>query len=131
MLLSRWQYVQYWMSINLTNHDDHILYALMNLIIFTSVSWNYILAYAHAYTFYLFLIVEDSQFILRNLCFKIGDNVQADENLRSVRSKLPQAVETCIDAAGHEFDVSRQRTLLRAASYGRAFCKLVSFQDPI
>ncbi|ONK69968.1 uncharacterized protein A4U43_C05F28830 [Asparagus officinalis] len=49
-------------------------------------------------------------------------SAKADENLRSVRSKLPQAVEACIDAAGHEFDVSRQRTLLRAASYGRAFC---------
>ncbi|RRT78536.1 hypothetical protein B296_00013143, partial [Ensete ventricosum] len=47
---------------------------------------------------------------------------QADENLRLIRSSLAEAVETCIDAAGHEFDVSRQRTLLRAASYGRAFC---------
>ncbi|URE32371.1 vacuolar protein sorting-associated protein 16 [Musa troglodytarum] len=47
---------------------------------------------------------------------------KADENLRLIRSSLAEAVETCIDAAGHEFDVSRQRTLLRAASYGRAFC---------
>lgn len=38
---------------------------------------------------------------------------------------LPKAVEACIDAAGHEFDISRQRTLLRAASYGQAFCRLV------
>lgn len=49
-------------------------------------------------------------------------SAKADENLRMVRSKLPEAIEACIDAAGHEFDVSRQRTLLRAASYGRAFC---------
>jgi len=48
---------------------------------------------------------------------------QADENLRLIRSSLPEAVEACIDAAGHEFDVSRQRTLLRAASYGQAFCR--------
>lgn len=47
---------------------------------------------------------------------------KADENLRLVRSSLPEAIEACIDAAGHEFDVTRQRTLLRAASYGRAFC---------
>ncbi|KAF3658950.1 Protein VACUOLELESS1 [Capsicum annuum] len=47
---------------------------------------------------------------------------QADENLRLIRSSLPEAVEACIDAAGHEFDVSQQRTLLRAASYGQAFC---------
>lgn len=50
---------------------------------------------------------------------------QADENLRLIRSSLPEAVEACIDAAGHEFDVSQQRTLLRAASYGQAFCRLV------
>jgi hypothetical protein len=48
---------------------------------------------------------------------------QADENLRLIRSSLPEAVEACIDAAGHEFDVSRQRMLLRAASYGQAFCR--------
>ena len=48
---------------------------------------------------------------------------QADENLRLIRASLPEAVEACIDAAGHEFDVSRQRTLLRAASYGQAFCR--------
>ena len=44
-----------------------------------------------------------------------------------IRSSLPEAVEACIDAAGHEFDVLRQRTLLRAASYGQAFCRLVWF----
>lgn len=48
---------------------------------------------------------------------------QADENLRLIRSSLPEAVEACVDAAGHEFDVLRQRTLLRAASYGQAFCR--------
>ncbi|KAF3445002.1 hypothetical protein FNV43_RR14695 [Rhamnella rubrinervis] len=49
-------------------------------------------------------------------------SAKADENLRLIRSSLPEAVEACIDAAGHEFDVIRQRTLLRAASYGQAFC---------
>lgn len=47
--------------------------------------------------------------------------------MRLIRSSLPEAVEACIDAAGHEFDVSRQRTLLRAASYGQAFCRLMLF----
>ncbi|KZV16281.1 vacuolar protein sorting-associated protein 16 [Dorcoceras hygrometricum] len=47
---------------------------------------------------------------------------EADENLRSIRSSLPEAVEACVDAAGYEFDISQQRTLLRAASYGQAFC---------
>lgn len=50
---------------------------------------------------------------------------QADENLRLIRSSLSEAVESCIDAAGHEFDVTRQRALLRAASYGQAFSRLV------
>lgn len=49
-------------------------------------------------------------------------SAKADENLRLIRPSLPEAVEACIDAAGHEFDVLRQRTLLRAASYGQAFC---------
>ncbi|CAA6661340.1 unnamed protein product [Spirodela intermedia] len=49
-------------------------------------------------------------------------SAKADENLRLIRSSLPEAVEACIDAAGHEYDTSRQRTLLRAASYGQAFC---------
>ncbi|KAF9687001.1 hypothetical protein SADUNF_Sadunf02G0048500 [Salix dunnii] len=47
---------------------------------------------------------------------------QADENLRLISASLPEAVEACIDADGHEFDVSHQRTLLRAASYGQALC---------
>ncbi|KAL2476581.1 Protein VACUOLELESS1 [Abeliophyllum distichum] len=49
-------------------------------------------------------------------------SAKADENLRLIRSSLPEAVEACIDAAGYEFDISQQRTLLRAASYGQAFC---------
>lgn len=56
---------------------------------------------------------------------------QADENLRLIRSSLPEAVEACVDAAGHEFDVLRQRTLLRAASYGQAFCRYVCLADAV
>nr|CAB3477864.1 unnamed protein product [Digitaria exilis] len=46
----------------------------------------------------------------------------AYDNYQLISSSLPEAIEACIDAAGHEFDVSRQRTLLRAATYGLAFC---------
>lgn len=49
-------------------------------------------------------------------------SAKADENLRLIRSSLPDAVEGCIDAAGYEFDISQQRALLRSASYGQAFC---------
>ncbi|XP_057955473.1 protein VACUOLELESS1 [Malania oleifera] len=52
-------------------------------------------------------------------------SAKADENLRLIRSSLPEAVEACVDAAGHEFAISRQWTLLRAASYGQAFCSNV------
>lgn len=49
-------------------------------------------------------------------------SAKADENLRLIRPTLTEAVDSCIGAAGHEFDVGQQRTLLRAAAYGRAFC---------
>ncbi|KAL3508949.1 hypothetical protein ACH5RR_028350 [Cinchona calisaya] len=49
-------------------------------------------------------------------------SAKADENLRLIRSSLPEAVEACVDAASHEFDISQQRALLRSASYGQAFC---------
>lgn len=51
--------------------------------------------------------------------------LQADENIRLIDDSLAAAVEDCIDAAGHEYDISQQRTLLRAAAYGRAFCRLL------
>lgn len=54
---------------------------------------------------------------------KMNFILQADENLRLIKTSLPSSVEACIDAAGHEFDISRQRSLLRAASYGQAFCR--------
>lgn len=49
-------------------------------------------------------------------------SAKADENLRLIQSSLVEAVDSCIDAAGHEFDISQQRMLMRAAAYGRAFC---------
>ncbi|KAI3847985.1 hypothetical protein MKX03_001097 [Papaver bracteatum] len=53
-------------------------------------------------------------------------SAKADDYLRSIRSELPEAVEACLDAEGHEFDVSRQQTLLRASSYGQSFCSHVN-----
>jgi vacuolar protein sorting-associated protein 16 len=50
---------------------------------------------------------------------------KSDENIRSIAStnQLQYAVKSCINAASAEFDVSRQQALLRAASYGKAFCQ--------
>ncbi|KAJ3276060.1 hypothetical protein HDV01_006230 [Terramyces sp. JEL0728] len=46
---------------------------------------------------------------------------KADENIRSVRLYLSQAVDTCIEAAGNEFDVNLQKSIMKAASFGKAF----------
>eukprot|EP01065_Artemidia_motanka_P033746 TRINITY_DN40791_c0_g1_i1.p1 TRINITY_DN40791_c0_g1~~TRINITY_DN40791_c0_g1_i1.p1 ORF type:complete len:917 (+),score=271.07 TRINITY_DN40791_c0_g1_i1:88-2838(+) len=39
-------------------------------------------------------------------------------------SALVTAVETCVEAAGHSFDVPMQKELLRAAAFGQSFCKV-------
>ncbi|KAI4387292.1 hypothetical protein MLD38_005135 [Melastoma candidum] len=52
-------------------------------------------------------------------------SAKADENFRLIHASLPEAVEACVDAAGHEFDHFSPRTLLRAASYGQAFCSAI------
>ena len=62
---------------------------------------------------------------LASFIFMVCIVLQADENLRMIKASLPEAIEACVDAAGYEFDISRQRTLLRAASYGQAFCRSV------
>lgn len=48
---------------------------------------------------------------------------KADEYLRMIREKgqLELAVKQCIEAAGHEFTVMKQKQLLRAASFGKSF----------
>ena len=38
---------------------------------------------------------------------------KADDSIRSVRPELASAVDTCVDAAGREFEVYWQRRLLR------------------
>ncbi|RXK39934.1 vacuolar protein sorting-associated protein [Tremella mesenterica] len=52
---------------------------------------------------------------------------KADESIRSIRPELSTAVDTCIEAAGREWDVHWQRRLLRAAQFGRAF---MDFYNP-
>ncbi|PWN25197.1 hypothetical protein BDZ90DRAFT_234397 [Jaminaea rosea] len=55
---------------------------------------------------------------------KSGDKsstTRADEALRAISSSLPQAVDTCITAASHEWEPAWQRRLLRAAALGKSF----------
>lgn len=46
---------------------------------------------------------------------------KADEYLKLVKDNMEDAIGQCIDAAGQEFEVSTQKLLLRAASFGKAF----------
>ncbi|CAO3625786.1 unnamed protein product [Cunninghamella echinulata] len=46
---------------------------------------------------------------------------KADENIRTIRPELSDAVDCCIEAAGFEFQHYYQRSLLKAASFGKCF----------
>ncbi|KAJ3415205.1 hypothetical protein HDV05_005345 [Chytridiales sp. JEL 0842] len=55
-------------------------------------------------------------------------NPRADENIRNIKGNLIEAVETCLEAASHEFDTQRQKTLLRVRkSVGDSdqLCKII------
>ncbi|KAG0225975.1 hypothetical protein BGW42_003963 [Actinomortierella wolfii] len=49
---------------------------------------------------------------------------KADENIRSIRPELGAAVEACIEAAGLELNHQYQRSLLKAASFGKSFLEV-------
>ncbi|KAJ2584845.1 Vacuolar protein [Coemansia sp. RSA 1836] len=51
---------------------------------------------------------------------------RADETVRSIRDDMPQAVDTCIAAAGSEPITDLQQSLLRAASLGKSFLPVFS-----
>jgi vacuolar protein sorting-associated protein 16 len=50
---------------------------------------------------------------------------KSDDNIRSIAltNQLQYAVKSCISAAAAEFDILKQQSLFRAASYGKAFCQ--------
>lgn len=54
---------------------------------------------------------------------------KADENIQRIKGSLPEAVETCIRAAGQEFDHGMQKQLLRAASFGKSVLDLYSSDE--
>lgn len=54
---------------------------------------------------------------------------KADENIQRIRSSLPAAVDTCIKAAGHEFDGYWQKRLLKAASFGKSVLELYNSDE--
>ncbi|KAI9229181.1 MAG: Vps16, N-terminal region-domain-containing protein [Piptocephalis tieghemiana] len=48
-------------------------------------------------------------------------NPKAEEHIRAIRVDLPEAVDRCLEAAGHEWSSHYQQVLLRAASLGKSF----------
>ncbi|KAJ5098698.1 hypothetical protein N7532_005699 [Penicillium argentinense] len=54
---------------------------------------------------------------------------KANENIQRIRSGLPAAVDACIKAAGHEFDVYWQKRLLKAASFGKSVLDLYNSDE--
>ncbi|KAJ5745853.1 Vps16 N-terminal [Penicillium odoratum] len=54
---------------------------------------------------------------------------KADENIQRIRSSLPAAVDSCIKAAGHEFDAYWQKRLLKAASFGKSVLELYNSDE--
>ena len=54
---------------------------------------------------------------------------KADENIQRIKSSLPDAVETCVRAAGQEFEQELQKQLLKAASFGKSVLDLYSSDE--
>jgi vacuolar protein sorting-associated protein 16 len=54
---------------------------------------------------------------------------KADENIQRIRSNLPDAVETCVRAAGQEYDHTLQKQLLKAASFGKSVLDLYNSDE--
>jgi len=54
---------------------------------------------------------------------------KADDNIRLIRSNLPNAVADCVQAAGREFSTHWQKQLLKAASFGKSILDLYSSDD--
>ena len=54
---------------------------------------------------------------------------KADDNIQLIRGNLVEAVDTCVNAAGHEFNVHWQKQLLKAASFGKSVLDIYNSDD--
>jgi hypothetical protein len=54
---------------------------------------------------------------------------KADDLIQLIRPSLAEAVDTCIRAAAHEYQIHWQKSLLKAASYGKSVLDLYSSDD--
>ncbi|PQE23731.1 vacuolar sorting vps16 protein [Rutstroemia sp. NJR-2017a WRK4] len=54
---------------------------------------------------------------------------KADDNIQLIRPNLVEAVDTCVKAAGHEFNIHWQKQLLKAASFGKSVLDVYNSDD--
>ncbi|KAF1922830.1 vacuolar protein sorting-associated protein [Didymella exigua CBS 183.55] len=54
---------------------------------------------------------------------------RADDLIQLIRPRLAEAVDACIRAAAHEYNIHWQKALLKAASYGKSVLDLCSSDD--
>ncbi|KAF2011221.1 vacuolar protein sorting-associated protein 16 [Aaosphaeria arxii CBS 175.79] len=54
---------------------------------------------------------------------------KADDLIQLIRPSLAEAVDTCVKAAGQEYNIHWQKALLKAASYGKSVLDLYSSDD--
>ena len=54
---------------------------------------------------------------------------KADENIQRIKANLSEAVETCVRAAGQEFNIYYQKQLLKAASFGKSVLDLYNSDE--
>ncbi|KXJ94396.1 vacuolar protein sorting-associated protein [Microdochium bolleyi] len=54
---------------------------------------------------------------------------KADDNIQLIRGSLNEAVDTCVAAAGHEYNVHWQKQLLKAASFGKSVLDIYNSDD--
>ncbi|KAJ1335453.1 vacuolar protein sorting-associated protein 16 [Microdochium nivale] len=54
---------------------------------------------------------------------------KADDNIQLIRGSLVEAVDTCVAAAGHEYNVHWQKQLLKAASFGKSVLDIYNSDD--
>ena len=54
---------------------------------------------------------------------------KADDLIQLIRPNLAEAVDICVKAAGHEFNIHWQKQLLKAASFGKSVLDLYNSDD--
>ncbi|KAM7184324.1 putative vacuolar protein sorting-associated protein 16 [Rhypophila sp. PSN 637] len=54
---------------------------------------------------------------------------KADDNIQLIKHSLVEAVDTCVNAAGQEYNVHWQKQLLKAASFGKSVLDIYNSDD--